>query len=152
MKNIFIGGLILIVLLFGASWWSKSTQSKDPNIIATNGIHWHPTLEILVKGVKQAIPANLGIGQQYVSKSTYDSSMNMTALHTHDDADQGIIHLEFGGLVKKEDTKLGNLFSLWGKDINTFSEKVTMTVNGAPNTDLGNYEMKDGDKIILNYE
>ncbi len=152
MKKISFGGLLLIVLLFGASWWSKSFQSKDPNIIATKGLHWHPTVEILVKGVKQEIPANLGIGPQYASNPTFDPSMNMAAFHTHDDVNQGIIHLEFSGIVRKEDTKLGNLFSLWDKDFNSFGERVVMTVNGAPNTELGNYEMKDGDKIIINYE
>ena len=78
--------------------------------------------------------------------------MKMTAIHTHDDANNGIIHLEFQGIVKKEDTKLSNFFDIWNKDINSFGQDVTMSVNGVPNIELGDYAMKDGDKIELRYE
>ena len=147
MKNIFIVGVILIVFLLGASWWSKSQQSKDPDILTTNGLHWHPTLEIIVKGEKQVIPANIGMGPKYSSLP-----MGMSPIHTHDDISQDIIHMEFPGVVRREDTRLGKLFENWGKDIKSFGENYMMTVNGEPNTDIENYEMKDRDKIIINYQ
>ncbi len=138
MKNFFIGGVILLVLLFGASWWSKSLQSKNPDIVSRNGLHWHPQLEIYVKGERQEIPVNLGLGAVH------------QLIHTHDST--GVLHLEIQGLVKKDDTKLGVFFKIWGKDFMAFGSSVTMTVNGKTNTELENYEMKDGDKIVLSYE
>jgi|SRR3989344_2356611 len=151
MKSILV--IIGIAALFGGSiWWSKSLQDKDLNIIARNGLHWHPVLEIYVGGEKQVTPSDLGIGIQYASQPTYDPSMKMTAVHTHDDADEGIIHLEFGSIVRKEDTKLSSFFDIWGKDINSFGSNVSMVVNNELNMQLGDYEMKDGDKIELRYE
>ena len=94
-----------------------------------------------MKEEKQALPTNIGI-----------SPLGMTPIHTHDDATLGIVHLEFSGLVHKEDVTLGQFFTNWGKDINSFGTNVKMTVNGVENTELGNYVMQDKDKIELRYE
>src|SRR3989344_6565741 len=102
MKNVFIIGGVSGLLLVGGVWWSKSLQSNDPSVISTRGIHWHPHLAIYAKGERQEIPANIGIGPQYAAKPTFDGSMGMTAMHTHEP--DGIIHLEFPGLVRKSDT------------------------------------------------
>lgn len=151
MKKILIIAGIVILLLIGGVWWSNSLQSNDPNIISTRGLHLHPKLAISVKGERVGIPANIGIGPQYASMPTFDQSMRMTAMHTHDDTD-GTIHLEFSGRVAREDTKLKNFFTIWGKSMMSFGETVTMTVNGKLSTEPGEYEMKDGDVIELRYE
>lgn len=150
MKNIFIIGGLAILLLIGGVWWSNSVQESNPDIISTRGVHWHPQIEIYVKGEKQGIPANIGVGPQYASMPTFDASMRMTAMHTHEP--DGTIHLEFPARVTREDTTLGNFFMIWGKDFMSFGSSVTMTVNDKENTELENYEMKDGDKIELRYE
>jgi|SRR3989344_6120787 len=138
MKNtlIIIGAAIL--LLLGGAWWSKSLQSKDPNLISAKGIHWHPELVIYVKGEKIEIPQNIGLGAVH------------QPVHTHEDLP--LIHLEFPGMVKKGDITLGQFFKNWGKDIRSFGMNMKMTVNGQENTEYENYEMKDGDKIELRYE
>jgi len=138
MKNtlIIIGAAIL--LLLGGAWWSKSLQSKDPNLISAKGIHWHPELVIYVKGEKIEIPQNIGLGAVH------------QPVHTHEDLP--LIHLEFQGLVRKQDIILGQFFKNWGKDIRSFGTDMKMTVNGQENTEYENYEMKDGDKIELRYE
>lgn len=141
----------VIILLTGTVWWSNS-QVNDPTLVSASGIHWHPVLTIFVNGVKQEIPANIGIGPEHASAPTYDPAMKMTEIHTHDDANAGIIHMEFSGKVTKDDTKLGNFFQIWGKDFNSFGQNVTMTVNGVENTDFANYLMKDKEKIELRYE
>jgi hypothetical protein len=80
-------------------------------------------------------------------------------IHTHET--DGIIHLEFGGVVKKEDTNLGKFFEIWGKDFSKDSVMghktgvdgaIKMKVNGIPNAEFENYLMKDGDKIEVIYE
>ncbi len=138
MKNFFAIVALVIILLIGGVWWSKSLQSKDSNVLSRNGIHWHPELTIYVKGEKIEIPQNVGIGAVHMP------------IHTHDDLP--ILHLEFQGLVRKQDITLGQFFRNWDKDINSFGTNVKMTINGVENTELENYVMQDKDKIELRYE
>ena len=152
MKNTFIiGSIAATLLLVGGVWWLNSLQESDPNTISTRGVHWHPQIEIYKKGEKQDIPANIGVGMQYASMPTFDQSMRMTAMHTHEP--DGTIHLEISGRVMREDTTLGNFFVIWGKDMmGEFGTLTKMMVNGEETTEFGAYEMKDGDKIELRYE
>ncbi len=143
MKKISATWLIIgiVVLIIGLLVWSKFLQNNDPEIISRSGLHWHPELVVYVKGEKQEIPANLGLGAVH------------KPIHTHtEDAAQGVIHLEFQGLVQKDDTKLGQFFTIWGKDIGVFGTNMKMTVNGKENTEYENYLMQDKDKIELHYE
>ena len=137
--------IVTIVFAIGMIAWAKSMQSNstsndtsDSSTLSINGLHWHPELEIYVKGVKQDIPNGLGLVGAH------------KPMHTHDDVP--IVHLEFPAKVTEDDTRLGKFFEVWGKDFREFGQMVTMTVNGEPNTELEDYQMKDGDKIILNYE
>lgn len=155
-KKIIIGSALLtIVIVVGAIFFlSKPSQTQvksgaTEDVITENGLHWHPRLTISIDGVKKEIPANIGIGAVHMP------------IHTHDDADQGILHMEMAGVVTKEETKLGNFFKVWGKTFNknqifdkknTDSKKVHMTVNGKENTEFENYQMKDGDQIEIRYE
>ncbi len=157
MKNVLIIGGIITLLIAGGIWWlsvrqppSESVALDDAEVIATSGLHWHPQLRIYVNGEPRVIPPNIGVGIQHASMPTYDPAMRMMAIHTHE-AD-GTIHFEFPGRVTREDTRLGNFFTIWGKDLMEFGSRVTMTVNGVENGELGAYEMKDGDVIELRYE
>lgn len=126
-----IGGLI----------WYSVTRPPVPesDIASRNGLHWHPELAIYVKDIKQEMPSGLGVGLSSVSP-----------VHTHEP--DGVVHLEFQGLVRKNNITLKQFFKSWGKDINSFGTSVKMTVNGQENTELGSYVMKDKDKIELRYE
>lgn len=150
-----IGGITLLtiaILVGGVFFLSKGSNSSVPSdqIVASNGLHWHPKLEIYIKGQKQEIPANIGIGAVHQK------------IHTHDeDTKDGVVHMEMQGVVTKDDTKLGNFFRIWGKEfsstklfdkINGADGTVKMTVNGQENKDFENYLMKDGDKIEIKYE
>src|SRR3989344_5839890 len=128
MNKAVIGILILLVLLGGASIWSRKSQTNDPEVVASNGIHWHPELEIYVKGERIEIPNNLGVGRENANLPTYSPTMGMTQIHTH--TDPPIIHLEFEGKVTREETRLKHLFSIWQKDFMEFGTTVSMTVNG----------------------
>ena len=137
--------IIAVTVVFAISmiWWSKTNQTTSPaaldgEILSLTGLHSHPQLEIYVKGEKQEIPAGLGMGGGH------------KPIHTHDDAP--IVHLEFPAKVTKDDTRLGEFFTVWGKDFREFGQTATMTVNGEPNTEFENYQMKDGDKIELRYD
>jgi hypothetical protein len=129
-----------IAVIVGLVWLVVS-QPKTPesDIASRSGLHWHPELAIYVKGVKQDLPANLGI-----------VGSSMAPVHTHE-AD-GVIHLEFQGLVRKSDITLGQFFKSWGKDMRSFGTNLKMTVNGKENTEYENYIMQDKDKIELRFE
>lgn len=151
-----IGGItfLTIAILGGAVFFlSKSNEPTVPadQIVANNGLHWHPKLTVTIEGKKQEVLPDLGITGQIHQE-----------LHTHtEDAKDGIVHMEMKGLVAKDETKLGNFFRIWGKEFTAtkiFDKtngplgKVTMLVNGKENTEFENYNMRDGDNIEITYE
>lgn len=133
-------GTAFVTLLIGGFIWYMATRQPTPEgeIISRNGLHWHADLAIYVKGEKQEIPANIGIGAVH------------QPIHTHDEAD--VIHLEFQGQVRKTDITLGQFFKNWDKDIRSFGTNMRMTVNGKENIEYENYIMRDKDEIELHYE
>ena len=134
--------IVSSVVVIGGLTWLVSLQPKTPesDIISRNGFHWHPELTIYVKGEKQEIPENIGIGAVH------------QPIHTHDDSGQGIVHMEFQGLALKQDATLGQFFKNWDKDMQSFGTNMKMTVNGEENTEYENYVMGDKDKIELYYD
>lgn len=138
MKTGIIIGSIVVALLLGSTWLSRSLQSNNPDMLARSGLHWHPLLEIYVKGEKVEIPQNIGLGTTHLP------------VHTHEDLP--IIHLEFSGVVRKEDAMLGEFFKSWERDMRSFGTNMRMTVNGKENTEYEKYVMHDGDKIELRYD
>lgn len=136
-----LGGGITIAVVGGFIWYAATRPPiPESDIVSRGAFHWHPELTIYVKGEKQEIPANIGLGAVH------------QPIHTHDDNKQGIIHLEFQGLARKQDVMLGQFFKNWGKDIRSFGANMKMTVNGEENTEFENYIMQDKDKIEIRYE
>lgn len=134
-----LGGGLTIAAIGGLIWFAITRPPiPESDIISQNGIHWHPVLAIYVKGVKQEIPTNIGIGAVH------------QPVHTHDAT--GTIHLEFQGLVRTQDITLGQFFINWGKDMQSFGQNMKMTVNGDENIEYGNYIMRDKDHIELRFE
>lgn len=152
VKNLIGITLVTLLVLFGALFLFSEKEEDAPSIqgeqtVVQSGLHWHPGLEIYIKGEKQEIPE--GIGLKPVEKP----------IHTHDNT--GTIHLEFAGLVKKDDLKLGQFFKIWGKQFSSeciFDKcngpegKVKFLVNGQENQEFENYQMRDADKIEIRYE
>lgn len=144
LKKIGLHGVVgaLIVAAIGGLVWYAATRPPIPesDIVSRDGFHWHSNLAIYVKGEKQNIPANIGIGAIH------------QPIHTHEDSVQGIIHMEFQGLVLKQDIMFGQFFKNWGKDMRSFGANIKMAVNGKENTEYENYIMRDNDKIELRFE
>lgn len=129
---------------------SSDESPVSGDVVSQRGIHWHPELSVYVKGIRQEIPPNIGIGEQYRDHPTYDPMMKMAAIHTHDSS--GTLHWEVMDSmapVTKSMVKLGAFLSIWGK---TFGGQPVMAVNGKPNSELFNYLVKDKDKIEIRYE
>lgn len=142
---LFWGAALLLVL------WTISVllKEEDPNnpLVARAGVHNHAKLSIEVNGKTEEIPAGIGLiaGMEHPQQ-----------MHTHED-DQ-IIHVEIPGRVYEDETRLGNFFKVWGKELTatsllgtlaTGTQKVIMTVNGQEEPRLGDYPIKDGDDIKL---
>ncbi|MDP3992025.1 MAG: hypothetical protein Q8P79_00780 [Nanoarchaeota archaeon] len=109
-------------------------------------LHIHSNLKIMIDGQENLIPANIGIEPGI-----------MRPLHTHDSS--GEIHIE--GPYKRDFT-LGEFFEIWNQKFNsecvfeycTDAENnatLKMLVNGRENTGFGNYVLRDGDDIIIEY-
>lgn len=129
---------VIFILIF---WYiSGRPEISDNEVVSRNGIHWHVNLAIYIKGERQEIPPNIGIGAVH------------QPIHTHEDSDRGIIHLEFQGFARKSDLALGQFFKNWNKDFNSFGKLASMKVNGEENTEFENYVMKDNDRIEIKYE
>jgi len=140
--------IIIAIVLVGGWFLFRGRGSSEPiEIISKNGIHWHSRISIRVKGENIPIPANIGISGVH------------NPIHTHD-AD-GVVHLEFSGIVADRNLRLKEFFRVWGKKFNKeciFDNcngpggQVKMLVNGEPNAEFENYIMKDGDVIEIIYE
>ncbi len=168
-KTIFV---VALVITFGAITGGLLFNKKSKvitnvqqtvqraEVISKTGIHWHPQLAIYIKGQKQEIPANIGIGKQYASSKWYDPMMSMTDFHTHDSS--GELHWEvMEGPVTKDHVTLKAFFEVWGKTFNAnqildardrADGTVKMFVNGQPNTKFEDYQVKDKDRIEIRYE
>jgi hypothetical protein len=134
-----IGGVVIWVVTL-----PKIPQSE---IISSTGIHWHPHISIKIKGENVEIPAGIGIGAVH------------NPMHTHEP--DGVVHMEYGGVVRERDTRIGNFFNVWGKDfsskgimgnVNGEGGTLKMLVNGVENTEFENYQMKDNDNIEIIFE
>ncbi|MEK7081745.1 MAG: hypothetical protein AAB537_02765 [Patescibacteria group bacterium] len=134
-----LGGILVVASLGGFIWYI-ATRPPIPasDIVSRTGFHWHPELVIFVKGEKQEIPENIGLGAVH------------QPMHTHDDLP--LIHLEFQGLTRKQDIILGQFFKNWGKDMRSFGANMKMVVNGEENIEYENYVMRDHDKIELRFD
>lgn len=95
----------------GRSSWDLPTDVADR--VAAAGLdlgpmgmaeHYHPQLQIVIRGQQVPVPANIGVDP---------ATGAMSALHTH--TPDGVIHVEAG--VAGERFTLGQLFTQWGVDL-----------------------------------
>lgn len=143
MKLTSIAVLLTVVFIGGAALLAGGSDDQQANVsnasgevLARNGLHWHADLRVFKNGEQETIPAGIGLG------------ITHNPLHTHDE--DGVVHLEFGGRVMKDDTRLANFFEVWGRGFPS-GEGVTMTVNGEASDEFGDYHMQDGDVIEVRY-
>ncbi len=136
-----VGTVLVITAVVGVVWYIATLPAASTSdIISRSGFHWHPELAIYVRGEKQELPPNIGLNAIH------------QPIHTHDDSPLGIIHMEFQGMVRKQDAILGQFFTNWRKDMRSFGTNMKMTVNGEENTEYENYVMRDKDKIELRFD
>ena len=73
-----LGGGLIVAIIGGLVWYAAIRPPvPESDIVSRNAFHWHSELAIYVKGEKQEIPSNIGIGAVH------------QPIHTHNDSDQG---------------------------------------------------------------
>ncbi|MEK6926239.1 MAG: hypothetical protein AABW50_03090 [Nanoarchaeota archaeon] len=105
--------------------------------------HIHQDLEIIIDGIQQAIPSNVGIAPGI-----------MRPIHTHDST--GEIHVE-GPCVR--DFTLGEFFNIWNKEFDatkifdktTENGTLNLYVNGQESTEFRNLVLREGSEISIKY-
>lgn len=117
----------------------------EPNekVVSETGVHWHTNVAVIIKGQPVALPPDLS-GNDI---GTQDSS--------------GKVHWGPGGHVTSGQLRLSVFFKTWGKPFSSTQildkqngpdGSVSMTVNGQPNIEFENYQIKDHDDIVIRFE
>jgi hypothetical protein len=144
---IIVLGLLIwgVVALVGSSGSCKTDPVTEINIGSHNNLvsHIHPNLRIVIEGVPQIIPANIGV-----------STNIMRPLHTHDST--GKIHAE--GPCQRNFV-LGDFFLIWGEEFNSENilghkaeeGTITMSVNGKKSEEYEKLVLRDSDNIVIEY-
>lgn len=137
------------VTLFGAPSETEllnnmSAAGLTPLQVEGTLLHTHQHLDIIVNGNNVVVPAEIGVGSNFISP-----------LHTHDST--GVIHVE-SPVVK--DFTLGQFFKEWGVTLNNncldnyctnASSSLIVAVNGKPIVNPQDYILQQHDEIEVWY-
>jgi hypothetical protein len=124
----------------------RRVEAGVPTMTEGGGEHFHPLLEIYVRGKPTAVPPSIGIDPA-------QAPTMMAGLHTHDSS--GTIHNEAG-----TGSTLGQFFAIWGIPFSPTQlgpnqangkEQVRMWVDGQPSEAYGDLELADGQEIVVAY-
>jgi hypothetical protein len=122
----------------------RRVEAGVPTMAEGGGEHFHPLLEIYVRGERIPVPANIGIDPAQPPEI-------MAGLHTHDTS--GTIHNEAG-----TGSTLGQFFAVWGVPFSptqlgpheaSGKERLQMWVDGEPSDAYGDLELADGQEIVV---
>ena len=115
----------------------------DDSVVSETGVHWHTDIAIIIKDKPVALPPDLS-GNDL---GTQDSS--------------GKVHWGPSGHVTANQLRLSVFFKTWGQPFSSSQildmhngpdGTVSMTVNGQPNNEFENYQVKDHDNIVIRFE
>jgi len=124
----------------------RRVEAGVPTMAEGGGEHFHPLLDVYVRGDQIAVPANIGIDPA-------KPPTEMAGLHTHDTS--GTIHNEAG-----TGSTLGQFFAVWGvpfspRELGTYEaggkQEVRMGVDGEPSQAYGDLKLADGQQIVVAY-
>lgn len=122
----------------------RRLEAGVPTMAEGGGEHFHPLLEVYVRGERIPVPANIGIDPARPPEA-------MAGLHTHDTS--GTIHNEAG-----TGSTLGQFFAVWGVPFSptqlgpheaSGKEQLQVSVDGEPSDAYGGLELADGQEIVV---
>ncbi|HXF44033.1 MAG TPA: hypothetical protein VNK70_01025 [Candidatus Paceibacterota bacterium] len=133
LAAVVVGLFSLSRILSGSSGgYSSNVPCLVPNIPLVQ--HIHPHLTILVDGLEEKVPANIGL------------SSCERAIHTHDET--GEIHVE---AQDRREYTLGDFMDVWGKAIERPGYRLQVEVDGKAAYDPSTIVLKDKEQIVLKY-
>lgn len=98
--------------------------------------HIHLNLTVIVDGEKEILPHDIGIAKSC-----------MAEIHTHDYS--GTIHVE--SVSASKEFTLGQFFAVWNRSLERPGYEEKVFVDGAVSEDGANLILKDGQKIVAEY-
>lgn len=122
----------------------RRLKAGVPTMAEGGGEHFHPEIEVYVRGEQIEVPLNIGI-------DLAQPPTEMAGLHTHDTS--GTIHNEAG-----TGSTLGQFFAIWGVPFSATQlgpyeakgeQKVLMWVDGEPSDAYRDLELADGQQIVV---
>lgn len=145
-NNYLIYAIVFVAVIFlgygylnnGAlNFWPGTSVLCLPGGHVNAASHIHPTMTITVDGIKENIPANIGVDLRC-----------MAEIHTHDDT--GTIHVETAKVGQTRN--LEDFFNVWDRDIERDGYNVEVRINGEKFDDVMTRPLADEDKIFISYE
>lgn len=139
---------VLLIVIIGLFVWGRSASETsagtwaDTNVACLPGghqnamLHIHPEIKIMVDGIPETVPANIGINQ-----------FCMAEVHTH--AADGVVHLE--SVNTSSEFPMEDFFTVWDRELKREGYAVIVTVNGEEVSDPMSYIMRDKDLIVIAY-
>lgn len=124
----------------------RLTEAGVPTMAEGGGEHFHPSLQVYVRGKQVDVPVNIGIDPAQAPEM-------MAGLHTHDSS--GVIHNEAG-----TGATLGQFFAVWGIPFSptrlgpyeaSGEESVRIWVDGKPSEAFADLELADMQQIVVVY-
>lgn len=136
--------IILIVALFFSSqvakpkvtYWPGTDVACLPSGHENLALHIHPLLTITIDGEKMPVAGGIGVSQTCMAET-----------HTHESGEE--IHLE--STVAGRTFTLSDFFAVAGQELEPEGFTVVARVNGSEVSDIKTYELKDLDRIELEY-
>ncbi len=148
MRIYTIVGIILFVIIGLFAWGQFNAAQKPvsywestPIACLSNGhenlsLHIHQELFVLVDGVEETVPANIGI-----------TPSCMAEVHTHDTT--GKLHVEATRSDKK--FTLEDLFTIQHMPIERSGYSLAIDVDGKKVSSAKEVELRDGQRIVMAY-
>lgn len=138
--------IVILILLFAwgrsasetkAGFWKDTDVRCLPQGHQSAVTHIHPNLTMIVDGILEEIPPNIGVLPNC-----------MAEVHTHEGG--GTVHVETMSISR--DITLGDFFEVWDRDLLMDGFTLTASVGEEEIENPREYIMKDRDDIMLLYE
>ncbi len=164
-----VGAVVVVAVLLAAMYKPVTTVGCQAHQVcdSTQAMHIHPRIYIYNGEASIPIPSCIGNLNAPCNGPYADHTLDhfldlregtlgtLAPIHTHDAS--GYIHVE--ARVIRAFT-LGEFFDIWGKPLGPTQawdfvadagHKITLTVNGAPNTQWGELVLQDNQVVELRY-
>jgi hypothetical protein len=141
----YIIGTVGAIAAIAAVLALTATPEEASGVIAHGervAFHKHAIMEYYIDGVKQNVPANIGVPLADSHPLARYGPAGIAPLHTHDGT--GLVHIESR---EQRDYSFGDFLDLWDLDLS--GKNATLFVNNQPVSEMKSYLIQDQDVLRL---